>query len=172
MTKPTHRYDSLLEDVTAADLKKTIVVWGGSYKLSKDECIDYLCTAFAEPECVDAALIRMHPHERAAIGLVKLLGGAADIEQLALAVRATGTVPAHERYIKRNNDDPLLRSLIERGIVMAYTRYRYSTWPSDNNSAQVFVDCRILDKVQPLEHVPLVPEPSAFPRCWCVPAAI
>ena len=155
MVNYPRRFDSFWSGVESANLKKAVALWGGSSKLRKDECIVYLKAALNDPPRIDTALARMQPHERTVLGLLKRFDDALDIEALSVAARASGTVPAQERYIRSYYSDPIGKSLLERVIVMTVTGYRYISFSYSESAVLVFADERVLARVGPLECKPL-----------------
>jgi len=50
--------------VGADKLKPMIKIWGGSYKMSKYACIDFIVTALKDPARVQAAVASLQPWDR------------------------------------------------------------------------------------------------------------
>ena len=171
--KRMQRFDDLWEGFRSEDLKRMIVIWGGSAKLRKDECIGYLRVALTDPHQIDSALARMRHQERAALGLVKLLGGSADLFALGTAARATGTVPVQANYDRYSDEAHVEKSLVDRGIVAQTGGYRYIS-DSYIDRVDVFADERVLDRIVALEHLPLpldsveIPAVSTFRRAQSI----
>lgn len=152
MENPIRRYDPLWTTFNADDLKKMSVLWGASTKMPKADRIAYLIAAPNDPHLVDTALAHMLPHERAALALVKLLGGTADIGALGIAVRATGLVPDTERYHREYGTEPVARTLLERGIVIQEVGYRYIDYSYNATEKRVFADDRVLARLPPPDY--------------------
>jgi hypothetical protein len=143
------RYDRFWSTFNAADLIKMANLWGASSKLPKAERVSYLIAALKDPAVIDAAIAQMRPYERAALDLVKFIGGDVNAVGLAVAVRATGLVPDSEEYQRLHSTDLLAKMLIERGIVMRTTGAAYYSYAYDQSDIPVFVDDRILSRLPP-----------------------
>ena len=62
MTYQSRRYDGLWSSFRQEEVKRMAVLWGGTGKLRKDECIEYLRAALGDPARIDAGIARMRPH--------------------------------------------------------------------------------------------------------------
>lgn len=146
-------YDRFWASFTTDVLKRMATVWGADSKLPKAERVTYLLKVLTDPQRIDEGLARMMPYERAAIHLVKLLGGSTGLGGLGIAVRVTGLPPTTETYMRPSSTDSVGQRLMDRGIVMPvdgshYLGYSYA-------DKQVFVDDRILARISPPEYKPL-----------------
>ncbi len=163
MNSPNRRYDALWPTFNSAELKKIAVFWGASAKLLKADSLTYLIAAPNDPNKVDSVLTRMLPHERAALGLVKMLGDTTNIVALGIAVRATGMAPNTESYQREYGTDLLARRLLERGIVLQVVGSRSFDYSYSVNEKQVFADERVLARLPPPEYRPFLIEPADRP---------
>jgi hypothetical protein len=174
MSNLARRADGVWQNLNAADLKRMASVWGASNKLPKGDCIAFLRAAIADPHQVDAAIARMLPHERMALALIKLAGGASELRALELAALATGIEPPEARGGANYYRQSLGNRLLDRGIVMVEAGYYYSFYGSDTSGVPVFVDDRVMERLPTIELKPLPfetagpPPASAFRRAQSV----
>jgi hypothetical protein len=68
-------FDHALPYVNADKVKPMVKIWGGSYKLSKYDCIDFIVAALKDPLRVQKSVEGLEPRERNALAMVKRMGG-------------------------------------------------------------------------------------------------
>ncbi|MGC9395942.1 MAG: helicase-associated domain-containing protein [Anaerolineae bacterium] len=164
-----HRFDGYLERLRADQIKKMARIWGGTNKLRKAENLALIRQGLDNPAAVRAALARLSDLERAALALLKQLGGECDSNALAVALRASGYVaPARNRY--RADNSTVLRKLLDRGLLLSGYTYDPGNLGSSYASPIVFTDDRLLARVtwplevKPVRLKPLSPPPAPLER--------
>ncbi|MBN2391016.1 MAG: helicase-associated domain-containing protein, partial [Anaerolineae bacterium] len=164
-----HRFDGYLERLHADQLKKMARLWGGTNKLRKAENLALIKQGLDSPAEVRAALARLSDLERAALALLKQLGGECDSNALAVALRASGYVaPERNRY--RDNNSTVLQKLLDRGLLLSGYTYDPGSLGSSYTSPIVFTDDRLLAhvtwslEVKPVQLTPLSPPPAPLER--------
>ncbi len=172
MTTIAHRFDPFLERIRADQLKKMARLWGGTNKLRKDENLALMQRALDDPAEVRAAIARLSDLERAALALLKQLGGECNPNALAVALRAGGYVPpAISRYRDANSD--LVENLIDRGLLLSSYIYDPASLGGSYYAYSplvVFTDERLLahvtwsPEVKPLRLKPLSLPPAPLER--------
>jgi len=86
-------FDNDLPRVGADKLKPMVKIWGGRYKMSKYDCIDFIVAALKDPARVQAAVTRLEPWERNALALIKRMGGIIQNSALKIGILASGLHP-------------------------------------------------------------------------------
>ena len=156
MTSP-RRWDSYLPAVNSVELKYMARVWAGVKLTRKDPCIDAVCHALADQEALRQALARLQPYDRNALALLRLVGGACDATQLAVALSAAGV--GISQPWGRLGAKELARQLVNNGIVLGdISNLGYS-----DSGAQLFADERIMALVDAPQVVPLDVAPTKTP---------
>ncbi len=152
MLNQIRRFDNLWQNINGSELKRMATVWGASSKLPKSDCLEFLHAALKDPGKVDAAIARMLPHERMALALIKLAGGAVGTKVLDIAAAAAGIAspPVRGMYGSQNS---LARQLVERGIMMAEPGHYYG-YIYDSANVPVFTDDRILERLPNIDFQP------------------
>lgn len=87
-------FDGDLSRVGADKLKPMVKIWGGSYKMSKYACIDFIVAALKDPARVQAAVASLQPWERNALALIKRMGGVIQASTLKVGILASDVHPA------------------------------------------------------------------------------
>ncbi len=169
MATLNHRFDIYLEHLRADQLKKMARLWGGTNKLRKDENLALIRQGLDNPAEVRAALARLSDMERAALALLKQLGGECNANALAVALRASGCVPPAKNLYRADNSS-VVQGLLERGLLLSGYPYDYGSLGTLYVSPLVFTDDRLLahvtwsPEVKPLQLKPLSPPPAMLER--------
>ena len=164
-----HRFDGYLGRLRADQLKKMARIWGGANKSRKDDNLALIRQGLNNPAEVRAALARLSDLERAALALLKQLGGECDSNALAVALRASGYVaPERNRY--RDNNSTVLQNLVDRGLLLSDYTYDPGSLGNSYASPVVFTDDRLLAhvtwslEVKPVRFKSLSPPPAPLER--------
>jgi len=112
-------FDGDLPQVGADKLKPMVKIWGGSYKMSKYACIDFLVAALQDPARVKAAVASLEPWERNALALIKRMGGVIQASTLKIGILASGIHPPHMHSYR----DDFVETLFRRGLILAMDTY-------------------------------------------------
>jgi len=145
MSKRARRFDSYLMDIRANELKRMAGLWVKAGKLCKTECAAAIREGLADPERVSAALARLTPPLRTALGFIREAGGELAPDCLEAAMVAAGhRPPGRPGYSHRSY--PWCEDLICRGVALAAGSYdptsldRYSS-----GERRIFTDERLLE---------------------------
>jgi len=131
-TEPSQRlrplYDSsTLDRLNSATLKKLARRWVGkeANRLNKGDCIRAVARGLPDREALGALVESLTDFERAGLGLLKLRGGVAHIDELALELWVLGLPPEATRRSRRRfysgSEDVFyeaLNSLLGEGLLM------------------------------------------------------
>lgn len=112
-------FDGDLPRVGADKLKPMVKIWGGSYKMSKYACIDFIVAALKDPARVQAAVASLQPWERNALALIKRMGGVTQANTLKIGIFASGVHPPRAH----NYRDDFVEALFRRGLILAMDTY-------------------------------------------------
>ena len=154
------RFDPLLTQIRADELKSMVRMWGGGSQTRKDECIARIKHGLADPTRVQAAVATLAPWEANALALVKAAGGALDGGALCVALRASGVNLPSTRSAYTDDRSTVLPTLIRRGLVLSAGGYS-PTYLHDYGTANVFTDERLLAAAGPLVVTPFALKPIA-----------
>ncbi len=167
MAEMDRRFTPYISDISSANLKKMVRIYGGDSKMRKQECIVFLIAALDDPDTVRQMVTTLEPFEYLALALVKQMGGVIELQALGLALLASGVaIPARMR--KRNVRSEVVSHLIERGLLLneGYRVGYYSSgYSSYDRGIKLFGDPRILAHVGGLK----IP-PAELPSCKAQPA--
>ena len=162
MSNLSRRFDSYVPQVNADKLKKMVRAYGGDAKMRKQECVDFLLAALADPERVSKAIESLEPFERLSLALVKQMGGAADYRAVGVGVLASG-INVSIRMRRFNFFDELATHLVERGILLN-GGYSVGSFYAGHGRVQLFSDPRLLAHVGPPQvetaGLPAAPTPT------------
>jgi hypothetical protein len=162
MTGSSNRFDMLLGQVRSNQLKSMLRLWGGRGITRKDDILDFILRALADPKLVRAAVESLDPLGRTALALVNWLGGAIEAGALTVGLRATGIPIPKPRGWRDASDHWLVRELIQRGLLLSgYTPD--PTYLSSYGSSMLFSDARLLAHAGPLQPVALPIQPASTP---------
>jgi hypothetical protein len=162
MSNLSRRFDPYLPQVNADKLKKMGRTYGGDSKMRKQECVDFLLAALADPELLSQAIENLEPFEQLSLALVKQMGGAADYQALGVGVLASG-INISIRMRRFNFFDELATHLVERGILLN-EGYSVGSFYAGHGRVKLFCDPRLLahvgsPQVEPAE-LPATPTPA------------
>jgi hypothetical protein len=162
MSNPKLRFDPYLGAVNSESLKSIARVWGGNYKMRKDECIVAICRGLNDPNQVKAVLATLAPYERTALALAKVMQGIIDAGMLAIGLRASGVSLPKSTSDYDSDSSTLVQPLVRRGLF--FSNYDYNpTYLDSYGKAAVFTDERLLAEIPPLKCQPLRLNPVSTP---------
>ena len=145
MPNLSRRFDPYMSQVNADKLKKMVRTYGGDSKMRKQECVDFLLAALADPELVSQAIENLEPFEQLSLALVKQMGGAADYQAVGVGVLASG-INIARRMRRFNIFDDLATHLVERGILLN-EGYSVGSFYAGHSRVQLFSDPRLLASI-------------------------
>ena len=156
------RFDPLLTQIRADELKSMVRMWGGGSQTRKDECIARIKHGLADPTRVQAAVATLAPWEANALAFVKAAGGALDGGALCVALRASGADLPGKRSSYSDDHNAVLMPLIKHGLVMNAGGSN-PTYLHDYGSTNVFTDERLLAAAGPVVVTPFPVKPISAP---------
>lgn len=164
MADRSKRFDPFLPQVGSAELKQMVRAYGGKGTMRKQECIDFLRAALADPQTVRDTVASLEPFERNALALVKQMGGATTHRMLAISVLASGfALPP--RLTKSEAMSGVASHLVSRGLLLSHSEYNpghISLYTSDG--VTLFSDFRLLAHAGFPQSVPATLNACAPPR--------
>ena len=161
----SHRFDGYLANLSSDRLKTMARLWGGTSQMRKEDCITTIRDGLADPRRVQSAIARLKPFEQTVFALLKEMGGEAEVQALALAIRLSGVdIPPAQTY----SYDPttsLIEPLIRRGLVMSEQGdfFFFSSHFYYSGRLTVFSDDRLLAQVEPFQWPPVAMSPQETP---------
>ena len=139
---PRH-FDNGLPRVNADKLKPMVKIWGGSYKMNKYDCVDFIVAALKDPARVQAAVAGLQPWERNALALIKRMGGVISNSTLKIGILTSGLHPRRTYGYRDDFIEPLFR----RGLLMAMDTYSPAYITESYGGGTLYSDERILAHV-------------------------
>ena len=145
ISKYARRFDSYLMDIRANELKRMAGLWVKAGKLCKAECAAAVREGLADPQRVPAALAKLKPPQRVALGFIKEAGGDLTPDCLEAAMVAAGhRPPGRQAYSRRSY--PWCEDLISRGVALAAGGYDPMSLDSYSSAEKrIFTDERLLE---------------------------
>jgi len=138
-------FDDALPRINSAEIKHVAKLWGGNYKMRKDECLACISAGLRNPDKVRAAVAGLEPWEKNALALIKQAGGVIMTDGLMVGLLATGTLPA--RY-KSEPSKEVASHLFRRGLILSRNTYspdQMSNYYARNGGVEAYSDARLLD---------------------------
>ncbi|MFZ6030778.1 MAG: helicase-associated domain-containing protein [Chloroflexota bacterium] len=153
------RFDDYFDYVNANEVKALARLWGGRSNASKAEAIRVIQEGFREPVKIRGAVEALAPWERAALAILRQLGGMARYDTLGVGLIATG-VPLPQNPVSPHE---LISALFKRGLLMSDHPYSPAYF-SEYSSHRVWSDIRLINEagsipVQTLE-LPILATPE------------
>ena len=136
-------FDGTLSGINADKIKPMVKIWGGSYKMTKYDCIDFIVAALKDPTRVQAAVASLEPWERSALSILKRMGGVIQHSTLEIGIYASGL---HPRRTNSYRDD-FVAHLLRRGLILAINTYDFEYITNHYVGGTLFSDERILAQV-------------------------
>ena len=168
MPDSSRRFDSYIPRIRADTLKRMVRTYGGNSSMRKQECIDFLLAALADPRTVQKAIAELEPFEQLGLALIKQAGGKIDYQALGIGILASGTkIP--NRLTKRDASNDIASHLLGRGLLLSDGYDPGSIYTSGYSRLDVFSDPRllaqaILPKIEPLTLDPAPPPTNTVIR--------
>jgi hypothetical protein len=168
MADRSKRFDPFLLQVGAAELKQMVRAYGGKSTMRKQECIDFLRAALANPQVVRETIDSLEAFERNALAFVKQMGGAIDYQTLGISVLASGfALPP--RFSKSDAMSGIASHMVSRGLLLSQSEYNPGYFSAyAGNGATLFSDPRLLAHVGFPQSVPATLRPCAPPSTTLV----
>lgn len=148
MTFATRKFDEMLSQLRAEQVRSIARMWGVVSKLPKDECIALIRQGLNDPEQVKAAVARLDPFEQVALAMLKQSGGVIDHEFLLLGVLMSGVHLPPKLLRDHDPKREFIRTLIHRGIIVSSSDHS-PTYINNYGNESVYSDHRLLEAVKP-----------------------
>lgn len=163
MTYATRRFDDVLSNINADELKSMVRLWGGLGTFQKPKCIAWIQESLNDPQKIEEAVARLSPFEHAALAIIKQSGGVTDMSSLLFGLLMTGVkLPISLDKAYHKPEDELERALLRRGLILG-SNDRSPTYSYSYSDKTIYTDHRLLAAVKPFAPIPLSIKPSPKP---------
>ncbi len=163
MASSSRYFDADLPRVGSDKLKPMARMWGGNYKLRKEECIALITQSLKDRVRVEAAIASLEDYERNALALLKRLGGLTDYNSLLVGLLAIGeSLPSQSRGYSDPGSN-LANDLLRRGLILGASSSSPDYLDGSFERDTVYSDSRLLAQVGPLRIKPFQLQPMPVP---------